>query len=66
MTRELSRCPHCGARGVRIADSHISDGCTLVFDYCGQCGKNWPLDHQGTPREKVGQTSTPPVTKGSR
>lgn len=38
----VSRCPKCGARGVRIADRRILDGVPLVFDYCGRCGKNWP------------------------
>jgi len=65
MTRDTSICPHCKARGVRIADRHISDGYTLVFDYCGQCGKNWPPDPP-TPREKVVRMPTPDGTKVGR
>lgn len=39
---ELTKCPHCGARGVKIADRRIRDGFAIVADYCGKCGKNWP------------------------
>jgi hypothetical protein len=38
----LSRCPRCGARGCRIADTCVLDGVSHRFDYCGRCGKNWP------------------------
>jgi hypothetical protein len=35
-----SICPHCKAKGVRQSDRRVIDGVTLVFDYCGLCGKN--------------------------
>lgn len=37
-----SRCPFCGARGVKIADRPVIDGVTFRFDYCGHCGRNSP------------------------
>lgn len=46
---ELTTCPHCGARGVKIADRRIRDGYTLISDYCGKCGKNWPRDSRVMP-----------------
>ena len=40
----MSRCPHCGARGVKLRDD-LELGSTVVGrDYCGRCGKNWPKD----------------------
>lgn len=39
---ELSKCPRCGARGVKIADRWEKDGVTFEWPYCGVCGKNWP------------------------
>lgn len=44
MASELPRsmCPHCGAKGVRMADSRYLDGVLFEFPYCGACGKNWP------------------------
>ena len=50
--RELSRCPHCGARGVKVADDRKFDGVKVGVDYCGQCGRNWPPEAP-TPRQKV-------------
>lgn len=38
----MSRCPFCGARGVKIADELSLNGVVFRFDYCGRCGKNWP------------------------
>ena len=38
----MSRCPFCGARGVKIADELSLNGVAFRFDYCGRCGKNWP------------------------
>jgi hypothetical protein len=40
--RELSRCPHCGAVGVKIYDPITIDTQPVDAPYCGQCGKNWP------------------------
>jgi len=51
----LSRCPFCGARGVRMADRRIVDGVPLQFDYCGKCGKNWPPHDRGKP-DRVPET----------
>ncbi len=39
---ELSRCPFCKARGVRIVDRPVMDGFVIFADYCGKCGKNYP------------------------
>lgn len=38
----MSRCPFCGARGVKLADELTLNGVAFRFDYCGRCGKNWP------------------------
>ena len=38
----MSRCPFCGARGVKLADELSVNGVAFRFDYCGRCGKNWP------------------------
>lgn len=50
-----SRCPNCGARGVKMLDPLVMDGHDCDKPYCGQCGKNWPDD---VPREKLA-TLTP-------
>lgn len=42
MSETMSRCPHCGARGVKLTDVVVTDGYTIVTDYCGKCGKNHP------------------------
>ena len=34
------RCPHCGARDVRIDDPRMVNGRRENFAYCGACGKN--------------------------
>lgn len=41
-TVPLSRCPHCGARGVHQTDVQYLDGYQVRSDYCGRCGKNVP------------------------
>jgi hypothetical protein len=38
----MSRCPFCGARGVKLRDELTLNGVGFRFDYCGRCGKNWP------------------------
>jgi hypothetical protein len=38
----VSRCPHCGARGVHMVDEIEHDGLIIRSDYCGKCGKNVP------------------------
>ena len=38
----MSRCPFCGARGVKLRDELTLNGMPFRFDYCGRCGKNWP------------------------
>lgn len=48
----LSRCPRCGARGVKCFEPLTRDGYQVDVPYCGKCGKNWPPDPQ-TAREKV-------------
>lgn len=37
-----SRCPHCGARGVRCEDRRWMDGLEFSWPYCGKCGRNYP------------------------
>lgn len=53
--RELSRCPHCGARGVKLFEPLIMDGHQADEPYCGQCGKNYPPDPEppAPPRDNV-------------
>lgn len=48
----VSKCPNCGARGVKIHQPLTKDGLDCDVAYCGICGKNHPPDPQ-TPREKV-------------
>lgn len=44
MAREivLSRCPRCGARGVKLFEPLIVDGFPRDVPYCGICGRNYP------------------------
>lgn len=53
--REMSRCPHCGARGVKLLEPLIKDGYNTDQPYCGACGKNWPMppDEPNEPRDNV-------------
>lgn len=39
---ELSRCPYCGARGVKQYAPIILDGVPVDRPYCGRCGRNYP------------------------
>lgn len=41
---ELSRCPWCGARGVKQFDPIVLDGVPTDRPYCGKCGRNYPSD----------------------
>lgn len=45
----MTTCPHCGKRGVKIADRLRTQGVEIVVDYCGYCGKNWPKHRTDTP-----------------
>lgn len=47
-----SRCPRCGAQGVKQFEPLMLDGHNCDVPYCGKCGRNWPPEPQ-TPREKV-------------
>ncbi len=38
----MSRCPHCGARGVKLEDYVHLQELTIRTDYCGRCGRSWP------------------------
>lgn len=40
----MTRCPFCGALGVKLADEVHLQELTWRLDYCGRCGKNWPKD----------------------
>jgi uncharacterized protein (DUF983 family) len=52
--RELSRCPRCGARGVKLFASLFSDGLECDVPYCGNCGKNYPSERPpDPPRDNV-------------
>lgn len=46
--RELSRCPRCGARGVKQFEPLIVDGYPRDVPYCGKCGKNYPPERQSS------------------
>lgn len=39
-----SRCPRCGARGVKQYQPIVLDGVPTDRPYCGVCGKNYPED----------------------
>lgn len=45
----LSRCPRCGARGVKLFDPLVVDGLPRDVPYCGQCGRNYPDETQKPP-----------------
>lgn len=38
----MTTCPHCKARGVKLADEVSVQGVYFRVDYCGGCGRNWP------------------------
>lgn len=40
----LSRCPRCGARGVKQYEPLVVDGYPRDVPYCGKCGKNYPTE----------------------
>lgn len=40
--REPSRCPFCGARGVKCFAPLTVDTVQVDVPYCGHCGKNYP------------------------
>lgn len=42
--RPLSRCPFCGARGVKLYEPLRFDGHDVDVPYCGKCGKNYPSE----------------------
>lgn len=48
--REPSRCPHCGAVGVKQWEPFVKDGYATDVPYCGRCGKNYPPEQK--PREQ--------------
>ena len=48
----LSRCPRCGARGVKQFEPLVIDGMPRDVPYCGVCGKNYP-DPPEPPRNNV-------------
>lgn len=37
-----SRCPYCGARGVKQYEPLVVDGLPRDVPYCGKCGRNYP------------------------
>jgi len=39
---ELSKCPRCGARGVKQFEPLVVDGYPRDVPYCGKCGRNYP------------------------
>ncbi len=45
----MTTCPHCGKKGVKIADRIWMGATEFVFDYCGYCGKNWPKHRTDKP-----------------
>jgi uncharacterized protein (DUF983 family) len=47
--RALSRCPHCGARGVKLFEPLRHDGYDVDVPYCGHCGKNYPPERPDPP-----------------
>ena len=47
--REVSRCPHCGAKGVKLVEPLMKDGYDTDRPYCGACGKNYPVEHEPEP-----------------
>jgi hypothetical protein len=55
----LSRCPHCGARGVQCVEPLIKDGHNCDVPYCGKCGRNYParkadaVDPSGGEQERL-------------
>lgn len=48
-----SKCPHCGAKGVKQFSPLIKDGFMTDHPYCGVCGKNWPPEPSDTPPSPV-------------
>lgn len=53
----MTTCPHCGKKGVKIADRIWMQGTEFHFDYCGYCGKNWPKSRTDKP-DKIFDTNT--------
>ena len=53
----MSRCPFCGARGVKLEDHVTLNELTWRADYCGRCGKTWPADAM----ERVEADGQPPT-----
>lgn len=39
-----SKCPHCGAKGVKQFQPLTKDGYQCDVPYCGICGKNYPAE----------------------
>lgn len=60
---EPSKCPHCGARGVKIADEISRDGVSFRFDYCGVCGKNYPRNEADAPRRSGNVLQMPETSR---
>lgn len=57
---ELSRCPFCGALGVKLFEPLTMDGHQADVPYCGKCGKNYPADHRrDRPRDNVAPFGDP-------
>jgi uncharacterized protein with PIN domain len=46
MPIELSRCPFCGARGVKQYEPLVVDGLPRDVPYCGKCGRNYPVEKE--------------------
>lgn len=59
--RELSRCPHCRARGVKLYEPLRHDGYDCDVPYCGQCGRNYPSETTAptAPRDNVRPMPSP-------